>query len=699
METLCEFRYKNGHDNTMNDWEQREGSPFPLGASWIAEQSACNFSLYSRHATTVHLLLYSQDDLVHPAVEIPLDYLQNKSGPIWHCRVPWKQTDRLAYYAYRVDGPAPQGGYDFHHFDFEKILLDPLALGVFFPDAFSRQAACRPGSNAGQAPLGIVPTQFCPFDWEDDTAPKHSHDLVIYELHVRGFTINSNSGVPENDRGTFIGVIDKIPYLLELGITAVELMPVFQFDPDEGNYWGYMPLNFFAPHHAYSTDPGGCKQHDEFRAMVKALHKAGIEVILDVVYNHTCEGDLRGPTYSWKGIDSSTAYMMTGNPNAPYANYSGTGNTLHTANRAVRRMIVESLHFWDQHMHVDGFRFDLASVFTRNSDGSINLDDPPIISEIGTDSGLSDNRLIAEPWDAGGEFQLGQKFPGQRWMQWNACFRDTMQRFVRGDKAMVPDLMTRLYGSCDLFPDDLTNALQPPLSVNYITSHDGSTLYDLVSYNHKRNWANGEGNRDGSHEYSWNCGWEGDEGVPTEVLKLRKQQVKNFITLLLLSNGTPMFCMGDEFLQTQDGNNNPYNQDNETNWLDWERQDEHADVFRFFRLMIGFRKSHPSISRSRFWREDIRWYGVDRLVDMSPSSRQLAYCLHGHSQGDVDLYVMINMDSRPVTFGIQEGSPGSWYRIIDTSLPSPQEFTESPTKPLQQTFYTVNARTLVVLSS
>ncbi|WP_233215778.1 alpha-amylase family glycosyl hydrolase [Rhodopirellula bahusiensis] len=362
--------------------------------------------------------------------------------------------------------------------------------------------------------MGILPNQFGEFDWQDDSLLHHGSDLVIYEMHIRGFTMNPNSGIAEAHRGTFLGVVDKIPYLLELGITAVELMPIFQFDPDDGHYWGYMPLNFFSPHHAYATDPSACNQRDEFRTMAKALHAAGIEVILDVVYNHTREGDHLGPTYNWKGIDSSTAYMMTGDPTAPYASHSGTGNTLHTANQAVRRMIVDSLRFWDSHMHVDGFRFDLASVFTRNSDGTINLDDPPIISEIGTDADLSDNRLIAEPWDASGAYQLGKRFPGQRWMQWNARNRDTVQRFVRGDRGMITELMTRLYGSCDLFPDDLMHALQPPLSINYITSHDGSTLYDQTAYNHKCNWANGHNNTDGADEFRWDCGWEGDDGIP-----------------------------------------------------------------------------------------------------------------------------------------------------------------------------------------
>ncbi|TWU44415.1 Glycogen debranching enzyme [Novipirellula aureliae] len=709
---------------TRKRWEATEGSPFPLGATWVEEDRAFNFSIYSKHAEAVRLLIYSKKDVVVPLLEYSFNYLSNKSGPIWHCRIDAAEAKDAAYYAYRVDGPAPEPGFDWHNFDFEKILLDPCAQSVFFPDGFSREAACRAGSNAGQAPLGVLPNQLLLSD-QTDPLPcplRHDSDLVIYELHVRGFTQHPRSGIPESHRGTFLGVVDKIPHLVDLGITAVELMPIFQFDPDDGDYWGYMPLNFYSPHHGYATQPDECNQQHEFRRMVQALHAVGIEVILDVVYNHTCEGDHTGPTYSFKGIDNSSAYIMTGDPNVPFANYSGTGNTLHTANRAIRRHIVDSLRFWDQQMHIDGFRFDLASIFTRNSDGSINLDDPPIIAEIGTNADLTNNRLIAEPWDAGGEFQLGQKFPGQRWMQWNARYRETLQRFVRGDRGLVRDLMTRLYGSADLFPDDRMHALQPPLSVNYITSHDGSTLYDLVSYNEKNNWANGHNNTDGSKEYRWNCGWEGDEvsdvvdevtspdtqGIVTSsttnashdfavVLALRKQQVKNFICLLMLSNGTPMFRMGDEFLQTQGGNNNPYNQDNETSWLDWGRLSKHDDIFRFVKQMIAFRKSHPSISRSRFWRDDIKWYGTGHLVDMSPTSQQLAFCLHGASQNDTDLYVMINAADATVEFGIHEGASGSWRRVVDTSLNSPHDFAEVPDKSVEKSCYSVNGRSVVLL--
>ncbi len=407
--------------------------------------------------------------------------------------------------------------------------------------------------------------------------------------------------------------------------------------------------------------------------MVKALHAAGIEVILDVVYNHTCEGSEAGPTYSFKGIDNSTYYMIIPGTPPSYANYSGCGNTLHTANRAVRQLIVDSLRYWATEMRVDGFRFDLASVFTRSSDGSMNLTDPPIFAQIAGDPALADVRLIAEPWDAGGGFLLGKRFPGTQWFQWNAQYRDTLQKFVRGDSGLVGDLMSRLYGSSDLFPDDRLNALRPFQSVNYAASHDGFTLYDLVSYNRKHNEANGHDNTDGAHEYTWNSGTEGDSQLTPEILRLRKQQVKNFFCLLMLSNGTPMFRMGDEFLQTQGGNNNPFKIDGKTTWLDWNRLEDHRDVYRFVKHMIAFRKSHPSISRPEFWREDIEWLGPDGPVDWGPNSRSLAYCLNGKRENDQDLYVMINGDDAPRRFRIQKQNVPGWTLAIDTGARSPHD--------------------------
>lgn len=523
---------------------------------------------------------------------------------------------------------------------------------------------------------------------------------MIYELHVGGFTRHTSSGVSKAARGTYAGVVEKIPYLKELGITVVELMPVFQFDPSDGDYWGYAPLNFFAPHSGYLVRRAADSQHDEFREMVDALHAADIEVVLDVVYNHSGEGDHTGPTYSYKGIDNSTYYISSGQPDRPYANFSGTGNTLHCANAAVRKLIMDSVRHWALDMGVDGFRFDLASVFTRNEDGSINPGDVPLLSGMASDPNLAGLRLIAEPWDAAGAYQLGRAFPGISACQWNGLYRDDLRRFVRGDPGLVPLLMRRLYGSDDLFPDDLPHAYHPHQSVNYITSHDGFTLYDLVAYTHKRNWANGHGNTDGADEnFSWNCGWEGEEGAPIEVRELRKRQVKNFCCLLLLSNGTPMFRAGDEFMQTQGGNNNPYNQDNETAWLDWRRLDANADVFRFFRLMIAFRKAHPSLARSRFWREDIRWYGVGPQADLSYDSHSLAFALHGASQGDDDLYVMINAYWEDLDFRVQEGAAaGLWRRVVDTSFGSPFDFLEAGSEMLLQSLdYRVGARSVAVL--
>jgi isoamylase len=679
-------------------WERREGTPYPLGVSHVVEEQSLNFALYSKHASAVTLLVYHADDLFKPLVNCRLDPFRNKSGPIWHCRLRLADTDGAIYYAYQIDGPNPAATYEWHSFDPQKNLLDPYARAVFFPPGFSRNSASQPGSNAGQAPLGLLEPVHAPLPRYAESPLRHHSNHIIYEMHVRGFTRHASSGVAEEKRGTFAGLTDKIPYLKDLGITSVELMPVFQFDPQENNYWGYMPLNFFSPHQEYACSRAASTQHIEFREMVEALHAAEIEVILDVVYNHTCEGDESGPCYSFKGIDNSSYYMISGDPRHPYSNYSGTGNTLHTANRAVRRLIMDSLRYWATQLRVDGFRFDLASIFSRRSDGSINTDDPPIFDQIAADAELDGVHLIAEPWDAGGLYQLGSKFPGVRWLQWNARYRDTIQHFVRGDGGLVADVMTRLYGSADLFPDDPAHAYRPYQSINYVTSHDGFTLYDLVSYNQKRNWANGHDNQDGPDDASWNCGCEGDEGTTPEVIRLRKQQAKNYLTLLLLSNGTPMFRMGDEFLQSQAGNNNPYNQDNETTWLDWRRLETNQDVFRFCRSMTRFRKSHPSIARPHFWRDDVRWYGTERAVNMSAGSQTIAFCLDGMSQADDDLYVMINAGPSDARFGIHEGPVGGWRRAIDTAQAVPFDICEPGSEsPVPAAYYLVKARSVVVL--
>lgn len=686
-------------ETASSRWAETEGLPFPLGPTRIEAEGAYNFALYSKHAESVTLFLYTESDSVNPIFEYRFDYLKNKTGRVWHCRIPLALMRGASYYAYRVDGPAPNGRFEWHGFDSEKILLDPYAKSVFFPPDFDRLAAMRSGLNAGKAPLGVLAGDSEPFDWQGDHLPRHEADTVIYELHVGGFTRNPNSGVKDEARGTFAGLVEKIPYLKDLGITAVELMPVFQYDPSDGNYWGYMPLNFFSPHHGYLSDRTVKAQHNEMRDMIKALHQADIEVVIDVVYNHTVEGDHMGPVYSYKGIDNSTYYLMGDRPDAPYENFSGTGNTLNCANRYVRKMIMDSVRHWVHEMHVDGFRFDLASLFTRKADGSINTDDIPLLSDMASDPDLAQLRLIAEPWDAAGVYQLGRAFPGIMACQWNGQYRDDLRRFVKGDPGMVPTLMRRLYGSDDLFPDDRMHAYHPHQSVNYIASHDGFTLYDLVAYNQKRNWPNGHENTDGSDEnHSWNCGWEGDEGVPPEVLKLRKQQIKNFCCLLFLSNGTPMFRAGDEFMHTQAGNNNPYNQDNETAWIDWDRLHVNPDLFRFFKLMIAFRKAHPSLARSRFWREDVRWYGVGHDTDLTDDSHSLAFALHGGSQQDLDIYVMINAYWEALTFQIQEGVANLWRRVVDTSLESTLDFLEPGNEiPLQSLHYRVPGRAVVVL--
>ena len=659
----------------------------------MEQEQAFNFAVYAEHAETVTLLLYSADELANPVLSFEFDCVHNKSGRIWHCRLPLKEMRGARYYAYSVSGQVISEVYTF---DPHKVLLDPYAQCVFFPPKFDRKLATAPGPNAGKAPLGVLTGHTVEFDWSDDIAPRPESDAIIYELHVKGFTRNPNSGVDPSRAGTYSGLVDKIPYLRELGITVVELMPIFQRDPQETDYWGYMPLNFFSPHAQYASTCDDDGQHLEFKQMVKALHQAGIAVVLDVVYNHTCEGDHRGPIYSFKGFDGAGYYMPSSEPTIPFANYSGTGNTLNFGQPHVRNMVMDSLRYWKNEMRVDAFRFDLASVFSRNADGSLNWRDAPIFSEIAADPELGVLKLIAEPWDTGA-YQLGREFPGLTWMQWNARFRDDVRRFAKGDPGMVPALMRRIYGSDDLFPDSRADAYHAYQTVNYIDSHDGFTLYDLVSYNQKHNWTNGQHNQDGMDQnYSWNCDYEGDAKAPDTVLALRRKQVKNFCCLLLLANGIPMFRAGDEFLNTQLGNNNPYNQDNEISWLDWNQLQVNKDIFRFFKKMIAFRKCHPSLCRSRFWREDISWYGIGPTVDLSPDSRSLAFCLHGASQADDDIYVMINAYWQELSFQIQEGAPEDWVRIVDTSLPTPDDFSEAGST-VRQLQYQVAPRSIVVL--
>lgn len=661
-----------------SEWEKAEGSPAPLGATWIEAEKAYNFALYAKSATAVTLELYNERNLAAPLASIPLIFPQNKTSRIWHKRVPRGVARDAKYYAYRVDGPADtKRGY---RFDASKVLLDPYAKGVFFPPAYDRAAAIQAGSNAGKAPLGILPPAGAIDDLVRPDGPRHGHDLVVYEMHVRGFTQHDSSGVASAARGTFAGVIEKIPYLKALGITAVELMPIHQFEPNAGNYWGYMTLNFFSPHAQYSSKRA--EAFDEFNRMVDEFHKAGIEVFLDVVYNHTCEMGDGGPTYSFRGIDNSAYYALDPYNLDIYWNSSGCGNDMRTAHPVVRRLVVDSLRYWAKHGNVDGFRFDLASIFARNDDGSVNTDDPPIISEISTHPDLADVRLIAEPWDLGA-YLIGRQFPGVTWRQWNDHFRNTARSFVKGDPGLISDLITRLYGSTDLFGDDIANACRPAQSVNYIDSHDGLNLFDLVAYTN-------DGQR------SWNCGYQGVAGVPAEVDALRRQQLKNFCCLLMLSNGTPMFAAGDEFGHTQNGNDNPYDQDNPTTWLDWSFATANEDILRFFSKMIAFRKAHPSIGRSTGWGSDVSWHGTGVEPDQGAGSRVLAFHLRGGSVADKDIYVMFNTYWEALDFTI--AAPDAWRRVVDTSQARPGDIVDEATAPLLgSATYTVAGRSTVVL--
>jgi isoamylase len=669
------------------------GEEWPFGATWIESESAFNFALFSRYATKVTLLCYRPEDIIWAAFTFEFQHPAHKTGNIWHCRIPMSALNGATLYAYRVDGPYdPKQG---HYFDPQKILLDPYAPEVFFPPCFSRRACELPGPTDGVAPLGMLLLPHRTRTLGDTASLPHATDPIVYELHVKGFSANPNSGVTPSKRGTFAGVIEKIPYLRELGVTVVELLPVHQFDPQEGNYWGYMTLNFFSPHRQYASGDA----FDEFREMVRALHAAGIAVWLDVVYNHTSEGDERGPTYSFRGIDNKCYYLLARN-REHYLNDTGCGNTLRTGHPAGRALVLESLRFWARKMGVDGFRFDLASIFSRSPNGTIYAADSPLIMEISYLARLLNVKLVAEAWDIG-SYQLGRAFPGLDWTQWNGQFRDDLRSFVKGDPNKVGAAMQRLYGSDDLFPDKLYQTYRPHQSINFITAHDGFCLHDLVAYNGKHNEANGHENTDGcDYNLSWNCGHEGELNAPADVLALRQKQARNFCALLLLAQGTPMIVAGDEFLHTQRGNNNPYNQDNIATWLNWDRLEKNFQFFRFFKLMIAFRKAHPSIGRPTYWHQDVSWYGPTGPVDVGPESHCFAYCLRGASLGDDDLYVMINAHWEEQTFEIQEGNPQDWLRVADTSLSSPDDFSEPGFEPLlESSTYLVAARSLVILKT
>jgi len=670
---------------TIENWEREEGAPAPLGATWLESEQAWNFALYSRAATSVTLLVYGADDVVTPILELDQDPLVHKTGRIWHCMVSAARAPGATYYAYKVDGHS--GGRN--SFLPAKVLCDPYAHRLHFPAEFSREAARGDGPNDGRAVLGRLPQPAWAQEADVAPGPRHTHDAVVYEAHVKGFTARANSGVSAERRGTFSGLVEKIPHLVELGVTVLELLPVQQFDPQEGNYWGYMTMNFFAPHNTYAAD----EPVAEFREMVAAMHDAGIEVWLDVVYNHTSEGDRSGPTYNLRGIDNDSYYLVA--EDGSYIDDSGCGNTTQAADAAMRALVLRSLRHWAA-QGVDGFRFDLASILARDADGGIDpRSAPPLITEIGALAAQLDVKVVAEAWDMGA-YLLGRSFPGIMWRQWNGRFRDDVRGFVRGDDGLVPALMSRVYGSCDLFPDGPGDVYRPYQSINFITAHDGFCLNDLVSYNERHNEANGHDGTDGSSDNrSWNGGWEGDDGVPDDIRALRLRQMKNFFALIMLSNGVPMIVAGDEFANTQHGNNNPYNQDNETTWLDWDRLTTHRELFDFAKGMIALRKSRRGIGRSTYWRDDVQWFGTEGAPDLSAPSHTLAWHLSGATYEEDDLYVLVNAYSEPLDFTVQV--PGTWRVLADTNESRPPDLTPTGS-PVPEGPLTVGARSIVVLS-
>ena len=652
-----------------------ESRCFPLGPT--VYKDGVNFSIFSRNASMVELLLFEHADDEIPANVIRLYPGKHRTYHYWHIFIPGLVQGQI--YGYRVHGPfEPARGL---RFDPGKVLLDPYGKAVAVPEKYSRRAASEPGDNTASAMKSVV-ADLDDYDWEGDTLLMHPFSsTVIYETHVAGFTKNPNSGVSTEKRGTYAGLAEKIPYLKKLGITAVELLPVFQFDEQDApagrtNYWGYAPVSFFAPHNRYSSRKDPLDTLNEFRDMVKALHKAGIEVILDVVYNHSAEGNHMGPTICFRGFENSVYYVLDSD-RSRFANYTGTGNTLNANQPIVRRMIIDSLHFWVEKMHVDGFRFDLASILSRDESGR-PMENPPVLWDIESDPVLAGVKLIAEAWDAAGLYQVGN-FVGDNWKEWNGKFRDDVRAFLRGDGGTVTKFAQRLMGSPDIYGQQ---EREPEQSVNFVTCHDGFTLNDLVTYNIKHNEANGESNRDGTdYNVSWNCGVEGPTDDPA-IEKLRNRQVKNFITVTLTAIGTPMLSMGDEVRLTRHGNNNAYCQDNEASWFDWSLVEKHGDIFRFTSRLIYYRLSRQreEDARSMSLNELLRrarfdWQGVvPGKPDWSYDSHSLAVTLR--TPGNIVLHIMFNSYWESLEFQLPQAyknGKNDWYRLIDTSLESPDD--------------------------
>jgi isoamylase len=669
------------------------GRPYPLGATWTGRGT--NFSLYSAGATEVELCLFDPD-----GAETDRLRLREVDAHVWHGYVPGVRPGQ--HYGYRVHGPyEPERGLRFNP---NKLLLDPYAKAVAGTVDWTRPVfgyqvlhedadlTFDDGDSADGAPKGVVIRPS--FRWGNDRPPRTPwHKTVIYELHVKGFT-KLHPGIPEELRGTYAGLAHPaaIAHLRDLGVTAVELMPVHAF-LDDGhlvdrglrNYWGYNTINFFAPEVRYATRGADGGQVDEFKAMVRALHRAGIEVILDVVYNHTAEGNERGPTLSLKGIDNLTYYRTVPDNPRYYFDYTGTGNTLNVRHPAVLRLIMDSLRYWVTEMHVDGFRFDLAAALARELHDVDRLSG--FFDVIHQDPVISQVKLIAEPWDVGeGGYQVGN-FPEQ-WTEWNGKYRDAFRRFWKGDHGTAAEIGYRLTGSSDLYQDD---GRKPHASINFVVAHDGFTLHDLVSYNAKHNEANGEGNRDGANDNeSWNCGVEGPTD-DTAILDLRYRQMRNFLASLLFSQGVPMICHGDEIARSQQGNNNAYCQDSELSWVDWELDERRRDLLAFTRRLIALRREHPNLRRRRFFLgrpirgsdvKDITWLRADgeEMTDEDWAAgwqRTLGLRL-GDVLGEVDergrlvtddaLLLLLNAHHEPVSFRLPADEAGTrWAVVVDTS--------------------------------
>lgn len=680
------------------------GNPHPIGAT--IDRDGVNFSLYAKDATAVELLLFAQAGDLQPIQTIQLNAQKNRSFSFWHVYIRGlRPSQQIIFYAFRVDGPNDLHGKG-QRYSSEKVLIDPYGRANCHL-LWKRENASGPGDNLATSMRSVL-IDPSPYNWEGDQPLNHPwNKTIIYELHVRGFTMAD--GAQCIHPGTFLGITEKIPYLKRLGVTAIELLPIFDFDekqvmglnPANGqpltNYWGYDPISYFAPQASYCTSPEAGTHLDEFRDMVKALHRADIEVILDVVFNHTGEGNESGPTINLKGIANSTYYLLTSPDRQYYWNFSGAGNTINANHPVTAKMIIDALEYWVREMHVDGFRFDEAVILTRGEDGAPAAH-PPVVWQIELSDTLAKTKVIAEAWDAGGLYEVGS-FPGQRWGEWNGRYRDAVRRFVKGDsgwldgQTITSRLATVISGSADIFQ---SGEELPTNSVNFITAHDGFTMNDLVSYNAKHNESNAQNNTDGINDnLSWNCGFEGptsDQAIET----LRTRQIKNFCSILLLSQGVPMFVAGDEVRRTQQGNNNAYCQDNEISWFDWSLTEKHFDLLRFYQKMIEFRKQHITLRRMRFFNgkknsrglPDVSWHGC-RLNSpgwSDPSCHVLSFTLGGqkdeHGSEDTDLHIIINMYWQDLDFELPAIIDRRWQQVIDTSQPSPADIAENLLGPL-----------------